>query len=127
MVLKCNIGFAKPSINMQSRQNDQFQPFFESVDDIVSAMKSKERYIEELNFRDLPDISSVIKEKRIVFESMFKPLNEDQNTPRLTEDQKKLFEKVIEDANLGIESSNLKVVRDSIRDLESFRNRLINS
>jgi hypothetical protein len=112
---------------MQSRPNDQFQPFIESVEDIVSVMKRKERYIEELNTPDLPDISEVIKEKRIAFESMFNSLKEDRYTPRLTDDQKKLFEKVVEDTNLGIESSNLKVIRDSIRDLESFRDRLINS
>jgi len=112
---------------MQSRQNERFQPFIVSVSDIVSVMKRKERYIEELNFGDFTDISHEIKEKRVAFESMFKPLKEDQNPPRLTEDQKKLFEKVIEDANLGIESSNLKVVRDSIKDLESFRDRITNS
>ena len=108
-------------------QSERFQPFIESVDNIVSVMKQKERYIEEQSTPDLPDISNVIRERRVAFESMFKPLKEDQNPPRLTDDQKKLFEKVIEDANLGIESSNLKVIRDSIRDLESFRDRIINS
>ena len=116
---------------MQSHPNDQFQPYIESVEDIISAMKLKESIIEEVNTSDFTDASDRIRNKVITFEALFSsakgPDVSDQNAPRLTDEQKKLFEKVIEDANLGIESHNLKVVRDSIKDLESFRVRIINS
>ncbi len=116
---------------MQSRPNSQFQPYIESVEDIVGAMKLKEMYIEEVNTSDFADASEKIKDKLLTFEALFSsakgPNVADQNALRLTDAQKQLFEKVIEDANLGIESHNLKVVRDSIKDLESFRERITNS
>jgi len=116
---------------MQPRPNNQFQPYIESVEDIVSAMKLKERYVEELNSSDFTDASQNIRNKLLTFETLFATAKEsnvpDHNALRLTEVQKRLFEKAIEDANLGIESHSLKVLRDSIRDLESFRERIINS
>ncbi len=116
---------------MQSSPNNRFQSQIESVENIVSAMKRKERIIEELNTPELPTASEIIKNKLLTFESLFKSAKEssalDQNTMRLTDEQKQIFEKVIEDTNRGIESHNLKVVRESIKDLESFSERIGNS
>ena len=115
---------------MEPRRSDQFQPYIESVENIVGAMKQKVRYVEELNFPDYPNASEVIREKLVAFESMFKSASQhglDQNKIALTDEQKQIFAKVIEDANRGIESHNLKVLRDSIRDLESFRERIAES
>jgi hypothetical protein len=116
---------------MQSRPNNQFQPYIESVENIVSAMKLKERYVEELNSSDFTDASQNIRNKLVTFEALFASAKEpnvpDQNALRLTDAQKQLFEKVIEDANLGIESHSLKVLRTSIKDLESFPKRIINT
>jgi hypothetical protein len=115
---------------MQPEPKNQFQPLIESVENIVSAMKMKERYIEELNTGGFSNASENVRNKLLIFESLFQSMKEPdnfQNTSRLTESQKQIFEKVIEDANLGIESHNLKVVRDSIRDLESFRLRITDS
>jgi hypothetical protein len=115
---------------MQSRRSNQFQPFIESVEDIISAMKLKERNIEELDTSDYSDASENIRKKLRAFEALFASAKEPgvsgQNTTKLTDAQTKLLEKVVEDANLGIESHSLKVVRDSIRDLESFRLRITN-
>ncbi len=116
---------------MQTEPNSRFQSYIKSVEEIVASMKMKERYIEELNTSDFSDASETIKNKLLTFESLFNSAEvsdvSDQNTIRLTDEQKRILEKVIEDANLGIESHNLKVVRDSIRDLESFRERISNS
>lgn len=116
---------------MQSKPNNQFQLYFKSVQDIVSAAKLKERYIEEQSTSAYVDASEKIKNELRKFEAMFTPLKNpkfsDQNSMQLTDAQKTLFEKVIEDANLAIESHNLKVIRDSIGKLESFRERLTNS
>jgi hypothetical protein len=78
------------------------------------------RYVEEQNFPDYPNASEVIKEKLGTFQSMF-------DSATLTDEQKQIFAKVIEDSNRGIESHNLKVLRDSIQDLESFRERIAES
>src|SRR5579864_1151169 len=116
---------------MQSRPNNQFQPYIESVENIVSAMRLKERYIEELNTSDFSTASENIKNKLQTFEALFESAKESnvsaQNAIMLTDAQKQLFQKIIEDANLGIESRNLKVVRDSIKNMESFRERISNS
>ena len=116
---------------MELSPKNQFQSHIECVNEIVSAMKIKERYIEELNSPDFSNANEDVRNKLQTFESLFQSVKEpavsDQNAIRLTEEQKQIFEKVIEDANLGIESHNLKVVRDSIRDLESFRERITNS
>jgi hypothetical protein len=116
---------------MHSQPNEQFQPYFQSVDDILSAMKLKERYIEEVNTADFSDASEKIRDKLLAFEALFSAVRQsgpsDRNSISLTGKQRALFEKVIEDANLGIESHSLKVIRDSINDLEAFRDRIINS
>ncbi len=115
---------------MQSNPKNRFQPHIESVENIVSAMKTKERYVEELNSPDLPNANEIVRDKLQTFESLFQSAKEpsvlDQNTIRLTDEQKQIFEQVIEDTNKGIESHNLKVVRGSIRDLESFRECITN-
>src|ERR1700731_4052505 len=101
---------------MEPRRSDQFQPFIESVENIVGAMKQKVRYVEELNFPDYPNASEVIREKLVTFRSMFQSALEhglDQNKVMLTDQQKQIFTKVIEEANIGIESHNLKALRDS--------------
>ena len=105
---------------MDPRRSDQFQPYIESVENIVGAMKQKVRYVEEQNFPDYPSASKLIKEKLVTFQSMF-------DSATLTDEQKQIFAKVIEDANRGIESHNLKVLRDSIQDLEAFRERIAKS
>ena len=116
---------------MQSNPKNRFQANIESVENIVGAMKKKERYIEELNSPDFPNANEIVRDKLLTFESLFRSMKEpsvlDQNTIRLTDEQMQIFEKVIEDANKGIETHNLKVVRDSIRDLEAFRERITNS
>ena len=108
---------------MQPNVNKKFQPYVESVEAIVRAMKLKQRYVEEQNDADYPDASEVIRNKLLTFEALFSSAKShivsDQNSISLNEAQKRIFEKVIEDANLGIESHNLKVIRDSIKDLES--------
>ena len=116
---------------MQPNVNKKFQPYVESVEDIVSAMKLKQRYVEEQNDADYPDASEVIRNKLLTFEGLFSSAKSnivsDQNLINLNDAQKRIFEKVIENANLGIESHNLKVIRDSIKELESFQERIRNS
>lgn len=94
-------------------------------------MKEKETDVEEVNTEDFSSDSQTIKEKLETFESLFHSAKEpdalSQSAIRLTDEQKKIFEKVFEDANLGIESHSLKVIRDLIKDLESFRERISNS
>ena len=111
---------------MQPEPKDRLQPYIKSVQAIIDAMRAKERYVEEQNSEDYSDASRVIKEKLTAFESLYNSAKQaqNQNAMRLTDEQKKIFEKVIQDANLGIESHNLKVIRDSIRDLETFRERI---
>ena|SRR5271157_1398506 len=116
---------------MQSHPSSRFKPYIESVEHIIAAMKLKERHIEELNTSDFSDDSENIRKKVLAFEALFASVKEsnisDQDAMRLTDSQKRVCEKVIEEANLGIESHNLKVVRDSIRDLKSFRERITSS
>src|SRR5580704_5774103 len=115
---------------MQPNVNKKFQPYLESVEDIVSAMKLKQRYVEEQNDADYSVASEVIRNKLLTFEGLFSSAKSlsasDKNSISLNDVQKRIFEKVIEDANLGIESHNLKVIRDSIKDLESFQERIRN-
>jgi hypothetical protein len=91
-------------------------------------VKLKEKYVEEQSTSAYDDASEKIKRNVKNFEAMFAALRNsnvsDQNSMKLTDAQKKLFEKVIEDANLAIESHNLKALKDSIEDLESFRERI---
>jgi hypothetical protein len=116
---------------MEPQRKIDFEPYIESVGHIVDAMKRKERIIEGLNTGDYSDASRVIRENVLVFESLFSSLKDpdtmSQNKTLLSDSQKKILEKVIEDSNLGIESHDLKVIRNSIRDLESFRLQIIDS
>jgi hypothetical protein len=121
---------------MQSSPNNRFEPYIESVDEIVSAVKQKERYIEEQNMRstaatsDVPDTSEKIKEKLVDYRSLLdsgNPNSTDQKNNELTDGQKKILEKVIEDANRAIEADNLRAVRESLESLESFRERISSS
>ena len=112
---------------MQREPKDRFQTYIKSVDGIITAMKEKERNVEEVNTEDFSSASQTIKEKLLAFKSLYNSAIDTNTQDKLTDQQKKIFEKVIEDANLGIESHSLKVIRDSIADLELFRERISNS
>lgn len=110
---------------MSASTKDRFRPFIENVDSILTAMKRKERIIEEQNTSDYSDASEDIKDNLKGFESQFNSVrNLSQNGVTLTDEQMKICEKVVQDANLSIESHSLKIVRDSIRELETFRKQI---
>jgi len=106
-------------------QRDRFRPFVESVGDILEAMKTKERYIEELNTTDLPEASQTIRNKLQTFETLLKSAKEasDQDS-KLTGVQDTILQKVVDDTNKAIEADNLKALEISIKDLESFSQRI---
>jgi hypothetical protein len=106
-------------------QPDQFRPFVKSVGDILEAMKTKERYIEELNTTDLPEASQTIRNKLQTFESLLKSAKvvSDQNS-KLTDEQDMILQKVVDDTNRAIEADNLKALEISMKDLESFSQRI---
>jgi len=131
-LIKCIKVRRKSPFQMQSRpNNNQFHPFIETVEKIVSAMKVKERHIEELNTSDFSDDSQNIRIKLQTFQTLFasakEPRGSDNKAIILTDKQKQILEKAVEDANLGIESHSLKVIRNSIKELESFREQITNS
>ena len=111
------------SMPVESTNNKKFRPYVEIVKDILETAKTKERYIEELNTTELPDISRVLRNKLQSFESLLKSAPE-ENSIRFTPAQKQLLEQVVEDVNRAIEADNLKSLEASIKDLESFSERI---
>lgn len=114
---------------MEPSARNPYRAYIESVEQILDALRQKERYVEELNTPDLSGATQVVRNKLREFESLYRstessPQAEGQNQTRLTDSQRELIEKAIVDAGRAVESNSLKVIEDSIRNLESFREQI---